>query len=110
MNKESYEGWSNCETWLVSRWLHEDRANYEYWRSKAMEQRQEAPTSITVRAGVHTIAEAAKYGLASVLQGVLSGDLWRAKPSLHGDLLNAALLAVRWDEIAEHLLADGGAV
>ena len=109
MNEKIYQGWSNRETWIVVHRLHEDRANYEYWRNKAMEHRQKAPTEMDVVLGIRTTAVAPKYNLAAVLHGVLSGDISLAEPSLHGDLLNAALLAVRWDDIAEHLLADDGA-
>jgi hypothetical protein len=106
MTKETYQGWSNYETWAVSLWLDNEQTSYTYWREEAARHREEACDCQQVRDGIWTVPEAEKFNLADQLMEQISDAAPTDEPSMYSDLLNAALGEVDWHEIAEHFLAD----
>jgi hypothetical protein len=86
MTNQSYEGWSNYETWAVNLHMKNDQDACDYWMSETRN-----------CLGVGDLAEEMKdhfQNLAPTLEGV------------YADLLNTALSEVNWREIATTWIAD----
>jgi hypothetical protein len=81
-----YNGWTNYETWLVNLWLGEDFRIYA----------EEQPDSFACD----------QYKLSQALKDYTEETVQMDTGSVEGgltvDLLNAALSAVNWYEIAGH--------
>ncbi len=107
MTDNKYNGWTNFETWVVSLWLDNEKASYDYWREEANHHRREAPNCSQVIEGIWTAEEAAKINLAGELkEEITDGTPVTSQTSVYSDLLNAALAEVNWYEIAENMLID----
>ena len=92
----TYNGWTNCETWLVARWID----NESYWRQEAIEQ----AGSDARPYGPGSYSDAA-VGLAEALQEETEQLIDEAVlAGLAGDLGRPALSQVEWREIADNLL------
>lgn len=104
MDEQKYNGWTNYETWAVSLWLDNDQGTYDYWREKAQEMREEAPTSRQVSKGIWSAAEAEKFNLADQLKEEITDSAPLDDANCYTDLLNAALSEVNWAEIAGNIL------
>ena len=86
----TYNGWTNYETWNVKLWMDNDEGSYQYWRDTA-----------------HGIAGA--HNEEAQLADQLKSEHEEAMPELNGtysDLLRAALGEVNWYEIAENMLEE----
>lgn len=89
MTTQTYNGWTNYETWAVKLWIDNDQGDQgdqEYWLERAKE--------------VHGAYE---------LSDMLRTEMQEAMPDLQGvfaDLLQAAIGSVNWHEIAEAMMAD----
>ena len=92
---ETYNGWTNYETWVVSLWNDNEESSYRYWREEA---RRHAEDS-------HDQSDAIR-NLAEQLKEEISDNAPTTQPSVYSDLLNAALSEVNWAEIAENLLSE----
>jgi len=113
MSKEAgYNGWTNYETWCVHLWLSNEEGSYRYWREEARRYRDEAPNQKDVQRGILTVEEASRYMLGEAIKESFEtfhpfrGE-HLAKPlpcDVYTDLLDAALSAVRWSEVAEAFL------
>ena len=79
---ETYNGWSNYQTWLVSSWLDND----EFWTDNIRD----------VIASLDTPREQAKE-----LEFWVRENIVESTASLQTDLLNSALDDVNWLEIIE---------
>ena len=77
----TYNGWTNYETWLTALWIDNEPGTYEERRDMARHARSE-----------HNLADDLK-----VWVGEMAPDLGA---SLWADLIGAALSEVNWDEIA----------
>lgn len=44
MKTETYNGWTNYETWVVNLWLGNDEGSDRYWREQAQECFDESET------------------------------------------------------------------
>jgi len=103
-NDNTYNGWANYETWAVDLWLSNDAGSYTYWQEQAM-------TSLEHATGER---DGAIYNLATMLADEMESGACLALGSeddtlpatLFADLITAALGAVDWREIAEHLITD----
>lgn len=100
MTKNSYNGWTNYETWLVKLWMDNEEGSSNYWRETAEEH-------------LKVDGDNAAYGLAERLkeqheETISETVLKPAKQeaSFIADLLNAAMSEVNWQEIAESLVND----
>ena len=93
---ETYNGWTNYETWAVNLWMNNDRGSQGHFLDMAREAKRGESNK---RARVYDLANSLKAEFDE--QNPLGDDC-----SVWTDLLGAALCSVNWIEIAEHLLDD----
>jgi hypothetical protein len=101
MNSETYNGWTNYETWVVKLWMDNDHGSSEYWK----EQAEQAANDTCECDPIDERKSEAEASLAEAL------DMWHDEqaPDTHGvfaDLIGRALGRVNWREIAESLLEE----
>ena len=106
MSDNTYNGWTNYETWAVAIWLDSDQSNYRYWCDQAQRRREQAPTCQQVLEGTWNPENAAKYNLADQLKEEINTGAPDVFQGAYSDLLSAALGEVNWDEIAAHYLEN----
>ena len=82
MKSETYNGYSNYETWAVALWLGNEESSYRYWRATAREEQRRAPGCRQVREDVWPADKAAKYRLADRLKE------YKAKHAMRQQLLS----------------------
>ena len=107
MEKKTYNGWINYETWAVNLWIDNDQGSHLYWREQAARHFEDADESETPHESLWSQRSAARSTLAEQIQE----EFEEASPladqvNVYSDLLTAALGEVDWHEIAEHLLDD----
>lgn len=105
MSQQTYQGWTNYETWAVALWLDNEESSYNYWTEAA-----EAAWSESEFGGNRFIRDREGRALA-ILSDRLKAELDDDAeiPELRGfyaDLLNAALGEVDWHSLAEHYLSN----
>lgn len=83
---ESYNGWTNWETWNCALWMDQDA---DYWLEELKNHRN-----------VTSLAEAIKSSFEDM------ADEYYSCPGFLADLVNAGLREVNWTEIAEHFFND----
>jgi hypothetical protein len=83
---ETYNGWTNYETWNVKLWIDNDEKKSKAWRDAA------------IRHGDKP------WFLAKILQAEITMKSPNLGPSMYSDILNAGLSVVNWREIAESLI------
>lgn len=96
MNTDTYNGWTNRETWLVNLWLTNDG---DAWLTEMTDD---------AIAGCDGDRDDAIYTLSQTLEQQ-HDDALADIPGLSGvfsDLLTGALARVNWREIAEHCIDD----
>lgn len=103
---ETYNGWSNYETWAAHLWLTNEQGSYAYWRSEAGRQLREADDAEQVAKGIWTVQQAARFRLAEQLKEEHLENAPEQDPSVYSDLLTAALDEVDWSEVAAALLEE----
>ena len=80
--KETYNGWTNYETWNVKLWMDNDGVNIDLF-GKNLE----------------------AYELSQAIKGYFEENT-PTVTGVYADLLNGALSEVNWYEIAEALIED----
>ena len=105
MTDETYNGWTNYETWNYKLWMDNDAGSYEYWRERAQAMSDCAVPAhkweSEMDAAIHDLAVDLESNCEEYLEnwmGTQSGPF--------ADLLNAAVGRIEWREIAESLLND----
>lgn len=97
---QTYNGYTNYETWAVSLWIDNDQGSSEYWREQAQEHWDNA---------VADTASARDENAACNLAEQLKEEHEEGMPKVDGlwaDLLNAALSEVNWHEIATGMIEE----
>lgn len=101
---QTYNGWTNYETWCVNLWLSNEENSYHYWDDRAKHWHGEDSTS-----EYWNQAESAKFNLADELKEWHEDRSNRAfgdTASVFTDLTSSALQDVDWQEIAAGLLSE----
>lgn len=99
---QSYNGWSNYETWNVALWLDNDQGTYNYVRELATEARAESAEHqdrYDTRTPEGLLADRLK-------DLVEEGSPLADDASMYSDLLGAAISEVDWHEIATHYVEE----
>ena len=100
---DTYNGWTNYETWNVKLWMDNDQGSYDYWRERAVECLGEDPRhDCATRRGASDVRRFADELSEYHAEANPLGDT----ASTLSDLRGAALSSVNWREIAESLLSD----
>lgn len=101
MRDETCNGWQNYETWCVHLWMDNERGQQDYWRDEARTCYADAEAD-----GCLTRKDLAAIALADRIKDEhedAATEMLRQANYETGplaDLLNGALGAVNWDQIA----------
>ena len=98
---DTYNGWTNYETWVVKVWIDNDEFSQERWTESAREFVRDALENDD--------AETARETAVSNLADALEGEHDEFAPEVSGvfsDLLTHALGRVEWREIARSMVDD----
>jgi hypothetical protein len=95
MNDNTYNGWTNYQTWAAKLWIDNDQSSQEYWLERATEclSDNEGDT------------DAARYDLANELQSQHE-EFMPEVSGIYADLMQSALGLIDWREIASSLIED----
>lgn len=97
--ENTYNGWSNYETWNAKLWIDNDQGSQEYWQDRA-----EACLQDAIDNEESDVRQAAAESLAADLES--SHDEGMPEVSgVYADLLQAASGAIDWREIADNMLS-----
>ena len=99
VSDESYNGFTNRETWLTNLWLQNAEGDYNHWSERALDIYREATAAVARDESVGVLAEEIREETESLAHELTFGQ-W----GLLVDLLNTALAEVNWREIADHFL------
>lgn len=100
MNGQTYNGWSNYETWLVNLWMLNEYPSACYYEELASSALSETDSDDDL----HTRIQEASHELARQLKEEFEEACPVQGYSVWADLMNAAMGAVDWREIADHLV------
>jgi hypothetical protein len=100
MTDQTYNGWTNYETWLVNLWMDNEQGSQEFFREQAREIYDEAEAKPYLTRDWVAIHRFADY---------LKEHHEENRPEMptcgvYYDLLSGALSEVNWDEIARHYI------
>lgn len=96
--EKGYQGWTNYETWATSLWIDNEEPLYREARKMARGARRKAAEQIE---DGDKFPREARFILADALKEWVEGMAPDLGATLFSDLLNAALSAVDWLEIAD---------
>lgn len=102
---DTYNGWTNYETWNVALWIGNEQSSSEYWAEQADDVWGQADADATFtreERAVLELAERLKDEFEEAWQDI--ADRNKIGASVWGDLMGAALSEVNWREIAENLI------
>lgn len=102
--KQTYNGWTNYETWCCKLWMDNDQGSQEYWAENAREAQAHY-----VKNQYMTEDQRIVGALVNMLKADFeeqAEDWMRDKASFFADLMNASLSQVNWKEIAEALIDE----
>jgi hypothetical protein len=100
---KTFSGFMNFQTGVVLSRITKSENSHCYWR-----QQTERHCKAAALDGHDHPYEFAKMNLADQLQEEINGNSPLTEESLYTDLLNEALTAVEWEQIADKLLAYSG--
>ena len=102
MKDDTYNGWSNYETWNWKLWLDNDQGTYSYWQERVQDILSQA-----------FIAEHQWETADQLRRSMLADELKQdCEDSMENfptagpftDILNAGIGEINWNEIAESLI------
>ncbi len=100
----TYNGWTNYETWNYALWLGNDQGTSEYWAEQAHDCYDSAEAS-----QVFTREQRAALDLADTLKAECEERAEEWMPDQAGpfaDLLNASISEINFHEIARHYIDE----
>jgi hypothetical protein len=100
MTKQTYNGWTNYETWCWKLWQDNDEGTQAYWSEAAddaWKSSKDDDISTRTEDAANTLSERMKSEAEDMMPEV-SG--------VFADLLNAAMSEINWHEIACNMLED----
>lgn len=100
-HNNTYNGWTNYETWLVNLWINNEEPSYRYWREEAQRHWQ-----LAIDALDDDPVRRAVTDLADQLKEEIGEQAPTPPPSLYADLMDGALSEVDWWEIAQHMIQE----
>lgn len=104
---ETYNGYTNYETWVVNLHLDNTQSLQEEWQAEARKAVLAAREALDpVRFDEERVRQEASYILASMLKESLAEERYPEVTGLYADLLNAALADVNWLEIARNYITN----
>lgn len=111
MPDDTYNGWTNYETWNVKLWIDNEEPSYKLWR-EITKNAWSRRTELTISANVHfdspIIPEraAVRRALANMLQDHYesAADKLTGITGTFTDLMTHALARVNWTEIADSMI------
>ena len=99
MNKQTYNGWTNYETWLTALWLDNEQGTQDLMGEFA-EQAKETPKN-----DVWTREETTRFTLADLIKDFIEDNSPLAsEASMYSDLMRAAIQEINFREIADSIL------
>jgi len=99
MKDDTYNGWSNYETWCYQLWLDNDQGLSEYWLMTAND------VNSNLEGWNGTDDSYAIYTLSKMLKSDCNDSLDNSQfPGVFSDLLTASIELINWREIAESWL------
>ena len=104
MSDETYNGWTNYETWLAKLWMDNDEGSYRFWQEQADWAIGNAPTNEFAGGREQEV----RIYLAEMLKDhhAEMADEMLPEASVYTDLMRAALGSVNWHEIANVLIEE----
>ena len=97
---KTYNGWQNYETWNAKLWIDNDQGSQEYWQERA-----EACLQDAIDNDESDITASAAQALADELESSHDDNMPEVS-GVYSDLLQAAMQAIDWREIADSMLSD----
>jgi hypothetical protein len=106
MEETIYNGYKNYETWVACLWLDNDEASQNAAHELRDAAKAEAPEHENTLSGVWTVEQTARFILADLFMEQLESEIpaQLETSSVYCDLLNAAISAIDWNEVADHFL------
>tara|TARA_R110000868_G_scaffold365866_1_gene628763 strand:+ start:62 stop:391 length:330 start_codon:yes stop_codon:yes gene_type:complete len=95
---QSYNGWSNYETWLVNLWA-DNEGLQEYWQDAAADIYQLAERENRPDDAVSDLAD-----LMSEYYDAAAEEWMSSQSGMFADMINSSLREVHWYEIAKHYI------
>lgn len=101
---ETYNGWKNRETWLVSLWMDNEEGSQRHWAQTTRDCILDTGDKTPNPYADHRMN--AQIALAERLKNQHEEDVGEAtgENGMMADLVGSALSRVDWDSIADHLL------
>lgn len=103
MQTQTYNGWTNYETWAWKLWLDNEEPSYRHWQAQA-----KACLQNSEEGKVFSKEERAAMNLADMLKEDCEdgAEAMNMRNGPYCDLLNAAISEINWKEIATHMIED----
>jgi hypothetical protein len=103
-NQDTYNGWTNYETWNWKLWMDNDEGTQEYWASEAERVIENTQDTSAEFAWISATSDLAKQLKTECEDWLESWMPEQAGP--FADILNAAVNLIDWHEIADSLLDE----
>ena len=101
MKENTYNGWTNYETWNAALWLGNGEGSSRYCDDLAQESYDNAEACDTF-----TRMENATFSLADSIKDIFDSDERLPETGWMADAVNTYISEVNWHEIAEHYMEN----